>query len=73
VFPSQRIASDAALTVWRTCPYYNRDGLFNPDARVVNDVGRFGEMSEAVFYNALSWVITNETATDKAVFEENAG
>jgi len=65
--------SDDAPAVWRTCPYYNRDGIFNPDARVVNDIGRFGEMSEAVFYNSLSWVITNETAAVKATYEENAG
>jgi len=35
-------------------------------------VGNFQDMSEAVFYNAMAWVVSNTTAT-KGVFEENAG
>lgn len=38
-----------------------RDGLFNPDQRLVNDTGAFQAMSDAVFYNAISWRITNST------------
>ncbi|OBZ76953.1 hypothetical protein A0H81_03400 [Grifola frondosa] len=47
--------------IWVTCPYYTRDGLFNPDARLVNDVGAFGNMSDAVFYNALAWAINGSS------------
>lgn len=58
------------LTVWKTCPYVNRDGQFNPDGRFVNDVGNFGNCSEAVFYNTLAWAFNT---SDKAIFEVNAG
>jgi len=61
-----------SFTVWRTCAYKSRDGQFNPDTREVNDVGNFQDMSEAVFYNAMAWVVSNTTET-KGVFEENAG
>jgi hypothetical protein len=47
--------------VWVTCPYYTRDGLFNPDGRLVNDTGHFQAMSDAVLYNAISWVITGSS------------
>ncbi|KAG8731901.1 hypothetical protein FRC10_001365 [Ceratobasidium sp. 414] len=46
--------------IWVTCPYYNRDGLFNPDVREVNDTGIFQAMSDSVFFNAMAWVITND-------------
>ena len=44
--------------VWVTCPYYTRDGMFNPDGRLVNDTGNFQAMSDAILYNAMAWVIT---------------
>jgi len=47
--------------VWVTCPYYTRDGLFNPDGRLVNDTGHFQAMSDAILYNAISWVITGSS------------
>ncbi|KAH8101692.1 chondroitin AC/alginate lyase [Cristinia sonorae] len=43
--------------IWTTCEYVTRDGQFNPDARAVNDIGNFDDMANAVFYNALAWVI----------------
>ncbi|KAF9001208.1 chondroitin AC/alginate lyase [Cyathus striatus] len=45
--------------IWTTCPYYVRDGLFNPDVRFVNDVGNFQNMSDAVFYNAIASTMGN--------------
>ncbi|KAF8177692.1 chondroitin AC/alginate lyase [Pholiota molesta] len=56
--------------IWVTCPYVNRDGQFNPDGRLVNDVGAFQNLSEAVFYNTLAW--TFATGDSKATFESNA-
>ena len=55
-----------------TCPYYNLDGQFNPDVRDVNDTGAFDAMSDAVFYNALSFVISgNTTYAQQAVTQIN--
>lgn len=34
-----------------------RDGEFNPDFRLVNNTGDFWAVSDAIFYNALSWAI----------------
>ncbi|KAK7053003.1 hypothetical protein VNI00_004324 [Paramarasmius palmivorus] len=44
--------------VWKTCPYETRDGEFNPDGRLINDVGAFDDLSNAVLYNAISAIIT---------------
>ncbi|THH06681.1 hypothetical protein EW146_g9539 [Bondarzewia mesenterica] len=43
--------------VWTTCPYYQRDGLFNPDVRLVNNTGDFSAMADAVLYNAMAWAL----------------
>lgn len=56
-------------SVWTTCPYKPRDGQFNPDVRaIVNDIGRFENLSDAVFYNSLAWGLTREPS-----FAESAG
>jgi len=47
--------------IWTTCPYYTRDGMFNPDGRLVNDTGNFQAMSDAVLYNAMAWAITGSS------------
>jgi hypothetical protein len=47
--------------VWAQCPYYERDGMFNPDRLLVNDTGNFEAMSDAVFYNTLAWVLTGSS------------
>lgn len=44
--------------MWAQCQYYDRDGMFNPDRLDVNNTGDFEAMSDAVFYNALAWVLT---------------
>ncbi|KAJ8456365.1 hypothetical protein ONZ45_g18747 [Pleurotus djamor] len=52
-----------AEQIWTTCTYVSRDGLFNPDARlVVNDVGAFQDLSDAILYNAIAWVLSNATS-----------
>jgi hypothetical protein len=43
--------------VWVTCPYNERDGQLNPDARTVNNTGAFNALADAVLYNTLAWVI----------------
>ncbi|KAF4602991.1 hypothetical protein EYR38_003395 [Pleurotus pulmonarius] len=51
--------------VWTTCRYISRDGIFNPDARlVVNDVGAFQDLSDAVLYNAIAWALSNATSNE---------
>jgi hypothetical protein len=40
--------------VWKECRYFTRDGLFNPDGRLINDVGNFQSLSDAVLYNAIA-------------------
>ncbi|KAG8936109.1 hypothetical protein FRC03_011176 [Tulasnella sp. 419] len=47
--------------VWTSCNYVRRDGLFNPDVRMVNDTGAFQAMSDAVFYNTMAWRITKDS------------
>ncbi|KAF9459037.1 chondroitin AC/alginate lyase [Collybia nuda] len=56
--------------IWTTCPYKSQDGVFNPDFRLVNNTGDFWAVSDAIFYNALSWAINgSETfATNTARF-----
>lgn len=57
--------------VWTTCNYVSRDGQFNPDGRLINNVGDFQDFAEATFYNALAWVL--ETSSDRDTYEANAG
>lgn len=42
--------------IWVTCPYYDRDGVFNPDGRLIDDIGAFQNLADAVLYNSLAWV-----------------
>lgn len=58
------VGNTTALTpqqIWVTCPYYTRDGMFNPDGRLVNDTGNFQAMSDAILYNAIAWAITGSS------------
>lgn len=56
--------------VWAQCDYFQRDGLFNPDVRMVNDTGAFQAMSDAVFYNVLAYRVSGDDlyANDAARF-----
>lgn len=47
--------------IWLRCNYYYRDGMFNPDRLLVNDTGNFDAMADAVFYNAIAWVLTGSS------------
>ncbi|OCH88737.1 chondroitin AC/alginate lyase [Obba rivulosa] len=60
-----KAGNTTALTqeqIWTTCPYVTRDGQFNPDARLVNDVGSFSDLADAVFYNALAWALDGQAS-----------
>ncbi|KAI1792432.1 chondroitin AC/alginate lyase [Ganoderma leucocontextum] len=47
--------------IWVTCPYVVKDGQFNPDGRMVNDVGEFDDMANAVLYNSLAWALNGSS------------
>ncbi|KAJ7641334.1 chondroitin AC/alginate lyase [Roridomyces roridus] len=49
--------------VWKTCPYVNRDGQFNPDRLTINDIGAFFNVSDSVLYNALAFSFQNESSS----------
>lgn len=49
--------------VWTKCPYYTRDGVFNPDRLLVNDTGHFSALSDAVLYNAIAWVLEGQPSS----------
>ncbi|KAJ8083369.1 hypothetical protein PM082_009241 [Marasmius tenuissimus] len=55
--------------VWTTCPYHLRDGIFNPDGRLINDVGNFDNLTNAVLYNSIAYVITGGASN---MFSRNA-
>ncbi|GJJ10861.1 hypothetical protein Clacol_005089 [Clathrus columnatus] len=47
--------------VWTECTYVQRDGDINPDVRtVVDDVGSFANLSDAVLYNTLAWSLNKD-------------
>ncbi|KAL0945911.1 hypothetical protein HGRIS_012194 [Hohenbuehelia grisea] len=54
----------AAEEVWTTCPYESRDGLFNPDGRLINDVGNFQDLSDAVLYNSIAHALSNSSSSE---------
>lgn len=46
--------------MWTKCNYTQRDGEFNPDARLVNNIGDFDDMADAVLYSSLAWALTHD-------------
>lgn len=42
----------------KQCQYVNQDGNLNPDARLVNNIGDFDDLADAVLYNSMAWGIT---------------
>lgn len=45
-------------TVWQQCNYVQKDGSLNPDNRLINNIGDFESMADAILYNALSYGLT---------------
>ncbi|KAF8058672.1 chondroitin AC/alginate lyase [Lyophyllum atratum] len=65
-----RVGNTTALgptTIWKKCPYVFRDGQFNPDARLIDDVGSFQALSDAVLYNAIAWALTSNTSSPSSM------
>lgn len=56
--------------VWVTCPYIIRDGEFNPDGRLIDDIGEFSNLADAVLFNALSWALAGKPT---ALYAVNVG
>ncbi|KAG5635945.1 hypothetical protein H0H81_009594 [Sphagnurus paluster] len=51
---------------WKLCKYVSRDGLFNPDGRLINDVGNFQALADAVLYNSIAFSITGKGITSSS-------
>ncbi|KAI0061088.1 chondroitin AC/alginate lyase [Artomyces pyxidatus] len=47
--------------IWTTCPYSPRDGLFNPDLSTIANNVAFYNMTDAILYNSLAWVINGSS------------
>ncbi|KAL4242367.1 dermatan-sulfate isomerase family protein [Abortiporus biennis] len=49
--------------IWVMCPYVSRDSQFDPDVwTLINDIGTFGDMSDAILYSSLAWAINGNTS-----------
>ncbi|TXT07333.1 hypothetical protein VHUM_03053 [Vanrija humicola] len=51
--------------VFKQCEFKNEDGNLNPNARLINNIGDFDDMANAVWFNALSWGITRSSTYSK--------
>jgi hypothetical protein len=47
---------------WTTCPYRAMDGRVNPDVRTLVGATAFNDMSNAVFYNAIAYVLSGQSS-----------
>ncbi|GJJ12616.1 hypothetical protein Clacol_006859 [Clathrus columnatus] len=58
--------------IWTKCTYVQRDGQINPDVRtLVDNIGDFEQVSDAVLYNTLAWSLNKNNAS-ASVFSKNA-
>ena len=46
------------IAAWTSCPYKHIDGRANPDTKTLSGPGNTNDMSQAVFFNAMSYAIT---------------
>lgn len=47
--------------VWQQCNSVRKDGQLNPDNRLINNIGDFGSMADAILYSSLSFTLTGST------------
>lgn len=47
--------------MFKTCEYHNIDGALNPDARLINNIGDFDDMSNAVFFASMAWGVSRSS------------
>ncbi|KAG6884546.1 hypothetical protein C0993_010215 [Termitomyces sp. T159_Od127] len=67
-------AKDSAIGgpwIWKTCTYVSRDGKFNPDGRIINDVGNFQSLSDMVLYNAIAFALTGSGSSSYSIIAVN--
>ena len=50
--------SGARYPAWTSCPYKHIDGKANPDIKTLSGPNNTNDMSQAVFFNAMSYVVT---------------
>ena len=56
------------IAAWTSCPYKHIDGRANPDVGTLSGPGNMNDMSQAVFYNAMSYALTGTPSfSQKAV------
>ena len=56
------------IEAWTSCPYKHIDGKANPDTKTLSGPNSMNEMSQAVFFNAMSYAITGTRSySQKAV------
>ena len=56
------------ITAWTSCPYKRIDGRANPDTKTLAGPGNMNGMSQAVFFNAMSYAVTSTPSySQKAV------
>ncbi|KAL7421871.1 hypothetical protein Q5752_003642 [Cryptotrichosporon argae] len=46
--------------IWTTCPYYDRDGVFNPDLNLLNDNHKLANLTDYVYAAALAYAYTGD-------------
>ncbi|ORY34037.1 alginate lyase-domain-containing protein [Naematelia encephala] len=59
------VGNTTALTseeVWDECPYYRRDGVFNPDIHVVEDNEAMANLTDSVYLAAMAYIGTGDSA-----------
>jgi len=55
--------------IWKQCPYVRKDGNFNPDRTLVNNVITVNKMADAVLYNSLAWAIDGSSKYEQRVVD----
>ncbi|KAL1412219.1 hypothetical protein Q8F55_003230 [Vanrija albida] len=52
----------------KVCDFVNDDGHLNPNARLINNIGDFDDLANAVWFNALTWGISRSaTYSNRAI------
>ena len=49
---------ESVIAAWTSCPYKHVDGKANPDTKTLSGPGSMNDMSQGVFFNAMSYAVT---------------
>ena len=55
------------ITAWTSCPYKHIDGKANPDTKTLAGPDSMNDMSQAVFFNAMSYAVTGTRSYSQKV------